>query len=902
MARSRPELFEDARQDYILKQGKSGVKNELIKAYLLSKGSRVSANSNLLQRTLDLETEEARIQKNNLLESRVLAGKVVDVERDQNESKYSISQLAEVVAHPYLNSDLVMEMDEAERLEKVRELEAFYGVAVPEILAFLEFKRMEKKTREFQQEGKRRLSKRSLTEEEREQLRDYESKSFGQFFQPRNVETMPPKQSMIEFAEANEADSAKQEPEPTQPILEKDEIIPEDDPRLVKFAPPSRIASRQNYKLDTNYSIIPNLPEKYRVRNRFLQPYIRPELYLPAPHQKQMKDFKISELLDMIKNDQLSTLERLQIMRTIYFKQSDNDMNAQLQEFRVFNEKKGVYTRRSHDWMFQEEVRRRVKDESAGLAAVDLMQGKGAFQQLGKFQVGVNLPEQSVLGTLNFAETKEEDRVKEGRFRRLLKRRVEEYVFESGFDAFEDRKEVFLALEKGIRTRELPDLSEKTLLGLIMHPWSLQYLFVLNQEHFFEHFSLSSSESLGIFIDFFRQLPDKEKPLLSEFFQLFRIDDSCRETFQKASELWRENASLQMNPVWLARLLLNLQIQNKWEPDLKLLESLRHIRVQQGDQTSREIFSAEQIGEILACEEKSLFFAELLLNRNPADALRLVNLGWAALQNMENQERLLGLFVRQISTFDTKTLKKVFVNTIEDKQSRIILQRVLDKVENLKSKLENKGEDEMQYVAPSDDFNAFSKSSSLFVKYRNQLPQYNKRSVLKEGKEYQKFQSLIESAPLEKSLEEYNRLRALYETQTKYRLPPVLGAENSINRDTLQKNLQIVWDFYRNSMQSKISKEDATFTEQRKSAFFKNKLSRQKGLNFLNRTVRFHFSEKEEKEESEDFLADLNNMVNEIHEHNEAKEAEKRKLREAELNQDDISLEFRRWVFMFRAD
>ena len=46
----------------------------------------------------------------------------------------------------------------------------------------------------------------------------------------------------------------------------------------------------------------------------------------------------------------------------------------------------------------------------------------------------------------------------------------------------------------------------------------------------------------------------------------------------------------------------------------------------------------------------------------------------------------------------------------------------------------------------------------------------------------------------------------------------------------------------------------------------------------------------------------MNNMVNEIHQHYEEKEAEKRKLREAELNQDDISLEFRRWVFIFRAD
>jgi hypothetical protein len=123
-----------------------------------------------------------------LLEARILAGKIIDTEKDQNESKYSISQLAEVIAHPYLNNDLVMEMTPEEREKKVKELEEFYGVSVSEILAFIEFKNTEKQIKEFELEERKRLNKKELNEEEQEQVRGYEAGVLGKFFKSETSE------------------------------------------------------------------------------------------------------------------------------------------------------------------------------------------------------------------------------------------------------------------------------------------------------------------------------------------------------------------------------------------------------------------------------------------------------------------------------------------------------------------------------------------------------------------------------------------------------------------------------------------------------------------------------------------------------------------------------------------
>jgi hypothetical protein len=259
-----------------------------------------------------------------------------------------------------------------------------------------------------------------------------------------------------------------------------------------------------------------------------------------------------------------------------------------------------------------------------------------------------------------------------------------------------------------------------------------------------------------------------------------------------------------------------------------------------------------------------MLYAQILLHENPSDALRLINLTKSLLENIQNVEHITGLLLRQISTYELEFLEEELlapVNQYLQATGQMTqMKNLLTGFENLRiviNDFETQEKEEFNYSTDTNVFLSFSPENTLHVDYINKVLKQNTHEIIKTNKKYHKYESIIKNSKLEKSLESYNKLLTLYQTQTRFKLPSVINTDNTVNYETMKKNKQVIYDYYQNHVKSKISKEDATFIEERKSHFFKNKTRKEKGLNFLTRSVRYFFSEKKD-ESDDDFWLDEN--------------------------------------------
>ena len=858
LERGRPELLEDARLDYILKEGRAGVKNELVKAYLLGKNDP-SPNSNLVLKSLDLDSK----RNDHMLEARLLAGKIVDVDRDQRESKYSLSLLAEVVAHPYLNSDLVREMNEAEREKKLRELEEFYQVPVEEILAFIEFKRTEAKIEKFQMDGRKALNVAELSEEQQKQLEVYQSNTLKQFFRPETTDAQVP-ESMIEYdlSQRSQGDtilSVEQEmPEYKETFDHRPENESiEDKRKYYAYDHPLRYKDREHWIHGQNYAKLDLVAKKYKVFPATFgsRPKWRP--YRPAFYDKSLKESSISEMVERLRSDHLEHVERLQLIKTIFHKQNELGIANPHEDIRVYSRGSRSYKRRGLNWEIQEQVKERVSNESRGQMEADIMVKKGAFTQMDRYEFGLGLPEQAILGVLNFKEAQAHEdlsrRLEKTKFARLLKRRIKEYLQESGFDTIETRKDLFLAIEKGARQNQLPELEDEVLLGLIMHPWSFEYLQALHHPGFFSKYSITSCEALEEFIGFLESLPEHHETYYSEFLQLFQPHGASDSLLATMKTFWARNMyrDVPLNPVWLARIVAGLQIETGQEVDINLLSSLQSLKLKTAD-AIEPVFSSADMKRMVSNEAVGLFYLELLLSSDPSDLLRFLKISNDIFANLGSKNQLISLLIRLMSTYDEGTLREALIEPVAeclDMASHLGRSRVLREAFDEAQSLRNRflADNDQTFESESNRFLEYAPKTQLFIRYRSPLLKYNMRDLIEHNTEYKLLRPLIESTVLEKSLEQYTRLKELFEIRTSRPLPEVVGADQAVDWAQVARNKQTISEYYQLSVKRRISEADATLTEEKKGAFYQNKLKRRKGLNFGSRVARHYFSERKSR-------------------------------------------------------
>lgn len=864
LERGRPEVVEDARMDYILKEGRAVAKNELVKAYLLGK-NRPAPASNLAQKAAGLNPG----RPDDLLEARLLAGHLIDVERDQRENKYSLSLLAEVVAHPFLNSDLVREMGEAEREAKLKELEEFYGVSVGELLAFIEFKRVEAKIEKIQMEGRKLLNLPELSEEERSQLRLYESVTLKQFFDSDETREAPA-ESMIEYEPAKGRGRSPGHKQPGKYVetfdYRTENESAEDKRKYYAYEPPLRHKDRERQVQDLGLVDKEILPEKFRVTPLPLEPYSHWSLSRPPVYEKPLKELSLSELVRRLRNEPLDSVERLELMRAVFQKQSEMEMNSQGEQRSVFHPASGTFRKRGEGIEVQEQIRARVAAESLGTAEADTLKRKGAFTQFDRYEPGLGLPEQTVLGVFNFAE--EEGfaaKLEETKFARLLKRRIQEFLTETGLETFENRKELFLAIEKGARREQLPELEEAALLGLILHPWTFEYLHVLLHPAFFAKYSIGDAALLGEFLDFLEAIPVAHEPFYTEFLRLFCPESATEALLSQAERLWTRNyeRGLPGNPLWLARTVARLQLNSGREVDANLLSSLAALRLESG-QGVQSVFKDGELRHIWADPALSLCFLEVLLDADASAVPHLLKLTKDVLASLESEVDLTALFLRQLSTFGEDALRTSVVARLADYTDllpelggSLVLHRAFDRALELKAKYL---QDELpEFESNSNSFREYVPENAVFVDYESRLLRHSKRPLVKADAHYRVLKPLVEATPMEKSLARHEQLRELYEARTGRHLPLVVTCGEEIDWTQVDLNLQVMSDYYLASVKKRISAEDATSIEEKKSAFYRNKLGRQKGLNFGRRTLRYAFSESKA-----DFQDENENRDNEL--------------------------------------
>ena len=875
---SSKNLLENTRMDYILQQGHASGKSSLIKAYLLNK-KNPSKHSDLVLKAIGLEGKET----DKLLESRLLLGKLPTLEKDQRDQIYSQSLLAGILEHPYLNSNLVLEMGEEQRQRELKELEEFYGVPISEILAFIEFKMAIKDIEKFKLEGKKQVNEIPLEEEyNQEDLQQYETNLLNKFFSFKTPNSKAETQTYLEsptidkdaWAEHLEKlDSSKitntkglSIPTDSRPINQS----AEQRSKEYAYYFPLHYKDTEAEKMYGNQRRTPiNIQKQNMVFPREFEPNTISRIQLPEIYEQDLEEMTFRDLIQKVKSEKLTDGERRDILAALYKKQDKEELWEKTRDIKLLSTDRKEWRRRNDNWIPQEMVKERVSKESTGNIGVNLMQNKGAFTQLDRYESGLALPEQSVLGVLHFDAFKDKrtlaQTLNDNKFKKNLKRAVVEYLGDLSLTMTNKRKEVFLGIEKSLKKGQLPDLKPEQFLALIIHPFSFDFLHVLVSPTLMAKFRTESADLLQDFLQFLNSLPDEKIEYYMSFFDMFWPSQFNQQNFEGLKKLYFD-CSLKKglensNTFYISKIILVLQMLNNQPWESQYLKTLGSIHLIDDITTTQVISQGNYLKEIIASEALTLFYSDLMIRADSVETARLIILSKFVLEDLEADRSVLALLCKFTSTLQLATLEEVFGNKLvqvltamhKHRESDMLKRDLILLKENMTKAVESS--DHKLDISLNTFFDKEESLNKTFKHILNEDTQilisaqsaysvYNSSYLLEtNNSEFETYKNLIQGSPVDQQIVEYKNLVNIFERRTGNVLSQIYDSKRELDQDVLAKNYQILWDFYNLNLKDKVSNKDFTDNQQLRTASWKHKSGRGKGLNFSNRTMRYYYSQ-----------------------------------------------------------